>query len=157
LRFINKPARGSAAQLDPHGHFRPVVRDRTDAAMSDPIVLKVAMMCAGCSGAVERVLTKMEGAISSLPLMSPTSRTAPRQRRAGDERRPVGTAGGVVTPRARHTTRALLSAGSIIRAFPRDSPSDRPTDTRMFPTTSAPRPLARVRAPPFPQASSRST
>ena len=74
MRFINKPARGSAAQLDPHEHFRPVVRDRTDAAMSDPIVLKVAMMCAGCSGAVERVLTKMEGAISSLPLMSPTSR-----------------------------------------------------------------------------------
>jgi copper chaperone len=34
--------------------------------MSDPIVLKVAMMCAGCSGAVERVLKKMEGAISSL-------------------------------------------------------------------------------------------
>lgn len=118
---LYKPARGSAAQLDPHGHFRPVVRDRTDAAMSDPIVLKVAMMCAGCSGAVERVLTKMEGAISSLPLVSPTSRTAPRQRRAGDERRPVGTAGGVVTPRARHTTRAPLSAGSVIRAFPRGS------------------------------------
>ena len=82
--------------------------------------------------------------------MSPTSRTAPRQRRAGDERRPVGTAGGVVTPRARHTTRALLSAGSIIRAFPRGSPSDRPTDTRMFPTTSAPRPLARVRGASVP-------
>jgi copper chaperone len=30
--------------------------------MNDPIVLKVAMMCTGCSGAVERVLTKMEGA-----------------------------------------------------------------------------------------------
>ena len=33
-----------------------------DTAMNDPIVLKVAMMCTGCSGAVERVLTKMEGA-----------------------------------------------------------------------------------------------
>lgn len=95
---LYKPARGSAAQLDPHGHFRPVVRDRTDAAMSDPIVLKVAMMCAGCSGAVERVLTKMEGTFSSLQMMSPTCRTAPRPRRAGDERRPVGTAGAVVTP-----------------------------------------------------------
>eukprot|EP00230_Micromonas_polaris_P004114 CAMPEP_0119207942 /NCGR_PEP_ID=MMETSP1327-20130426/278_1 /TAXON_ID=38833 /ORGANISM="Micromonas pusilla, Strain RCC2306" /LENGTH=69 /DNA_ID=CAMNT_0007204361 /DNA_START=35 /DNA_END=244 /DNA_ORIENTATION=+ len=29
--------------------------------MSDHIVLKVAMMCSGCSGAVERVLGKMEG------------------------------------------------------------------------------------------------
>ena len=90
--------------------------------MSDPIVLKVAMMCAGCSGAVERVLTKMEGAISEIsPADFPASRTAPRQRRAGDERRPVGTAGGVVTPRARHTTRAPLSAGSVVRAFPRGS------------------------------------
>jgi hypothetical protein len=31
--------------------------------MSDHIVLKVAMMCSGCSGAVERVLGKMEGTI----------------------------------------------------------------------------------------------
>jgi copper chaperone CopZ len=30
--------------------------------MSNTIVLKVAMMCGGCSGAVERVLSKMEGA-----------------------------------------------------------------------------------------------
>ncbi|EEH55134.1 uncharacterized protein MICPUCDRAFT_19059 [Micromonas pusilla CCMP1545] len=29
--------------------------------MSNTIVLKVAMMCGGCSGAVERVLSKMEG------------------------------------------------------------------------------------------------
>ena len=29
--------------------------------MSATIVLKVAMMCTGCSGAVERVLGKMEG------------------------------------------------------------------------------------------------
>jgi hypothetical protein len=29
--------------------------------MSNTIVLKVAMMCGGCSGAVERVIGKMEG------------------------------------------------------------------------------------------------
>jgi copper chaperone len=29
--------------------------------MTDTIHLKVAMMCTGCSGAVERVLGKMEG------------------------------------------------------------------------------------------------
>jgi len=29
--------------------------------MTNTVVLKVAMMCTGCSGAVERVLGKMEG------------------------------------------------------------------------------------------------
>lgn len=29
--------------------------------MTNTIILKVAMMCTGCSGAVERVLGKMEG------------------------------------------------------------------------------------------------
>jgi len=91
--------------------------------MSDPIVLKVAMMCAGCSGAVERVLTKMEGAISEISPAGGFPRdpnrsasTPPR-----DERRRVGAAGGAATPRARHTTDALLSAGSVVRAFPRGS------------------------------------
>ena len=32
--------------------------------MTDTIHLKVAMMCTGCSGAVERVLGKMEGVTS---------------------------------------------------------------------------------------------
>ena len=35
---------------------------RTDPrTMTNTVVLKVAMMCTGCSGAVERVLGKMEG------------------------------------------------------------------------------------------------
>ena len=29
--------------------------------MTNTVILKVAMMCTGCSGAVERVLGKMEG------------------------------------------------------------------------------------------------
>lgn len=35
---------------------------RTDPrTMTNTVILKVAMMCTGCSGAVERVLGKMEG------------------------------------------------------------------------------------------------
>ena len=44
--------------------------------MSNTIVLKVAMMCGGCSGAVERVLSKMEGCVSALG-----SRAVPSPRR----------------------------------------------------------------------------
>ena len=152
---LYKPARGSAAQLDPHGHFRPVVRDRTDAAMSDPIVLKVAMMCAGCSGAVERVLKKMEGAISSpadVPDEPNRSASTPRRGRAASGRHGRRRGDPVSAP---HHPRAPLRGLGHPRLPSRLHLTDRLTPS--FPTTSAPCPLARVRAPPFPQASSLST
>ena len=110
---------------------------QTDAAMSDPIVLKVAMMCAGCSGAVERVLTKMEGAISEIsPADFPASRTAPRRRRPGTSG--VGSARPAARrPRERATPPAPPSPRARSSALFLEAPSDRPTDSLFFVPTRA--------------------
>ena len=58
---LHSPQGARANNQPPSVKARDTGFDRT-RPMTNTIVLKVAMMCGGCSGAVERVLGKLEGA-----------------------------------------------------------------------------------------------
>jgi hypothetical protein len=59
-RALDAAAAASAARRLPP--LRALCSAAAEAAAASQVVLRVAMMCNGCVGAVNRVLSKMEGA-----------------------------------------------------------------------------------------------
>jgi predicted ATP-dependent Lon-type protease len=59
-RALDAEAAASAARRLPP--LRALCSAAAEAAAASQVVLRVAMMCNGCVGAVNRVLSKMEGA-----------------------------------------------------------------------------------------------
>ena len=88
--------------------------------MSETIVLRVAMMCSGCSGAVERVLGKMDGASTPRP-----SRVFSRPASPASQRRVRSCVGTLEPARSLARSRDRLRATSFTSStFPsRDPPS----------------------------------